>query len=308
MDVLPSPRNPPDFVVVEYIDQDTGEKMKRKVYVGEMNGSPTLDLYSGWDPQNRRHKYPLTSLPISVCYLASLERLWLSHNQVSSLPPQISLLVNLRELFLHQNMLDSIPPELCRLRKLEILWLNSNSITAIPQEIAELKNLRRLHLDHNQIFEFPECLCELRGLEVLYLSHNLIPSISPEIANLKQLRRLYLQHNKITDIPKEVTELVSISTLLLDSNEILHLRREFQVFQNQREGKNATISVKNNPCVTTQRSQSKPKLSLSSLPPRYNTPLKSRRHSDQVYSVKPVPAKKNSVPESQLGKTMDHEA
>jgi len=54
--------------------------------VSEVNGTRTLDLYSGWDPETEQHKLPLKTLPMKVCSLVNLERLWVSHNKLSALP------------------------------------------------------------------------------------------------------------------------------------------------------------------------------------------------------------------------------
>ena len=281
---LGSPKAP-EFVTVEaQIEGNGGEvhTARKKVYVTEVNGIRTLDLYSGWSPESDNpHKVPmiLQSLPAKVCTLCALERLWVSHNRLTSLPDQIDQLVNLRELFLHRNCLEAVPLQLCKLARLEVLWLNSNKLTSLPNEISQLKTLKRLHLDYNFIEEFPSALCELTSLEVLYMNNNSLRSIPEDIGKLKNLKRLYLQHNKISDIPRGVCLLTNIETLLLDHNEITHIKSDFQVYQTEREQASANISVKNNPFVTPQ---SKLKLSTGSLHPRTQSlTLQNRRCSQQ---------------------------
>ena len=309
-DSLKSPMAP-EHVVVEAKNEETGEVVKKKVYVNEINGTRTLDLYSGWNPDTGQHKLPLKTLPAKVCGLVTLERLWVSHNKLASLPPQIDQMIFLRELFLHRNCLEDIPQAVCNLPKLEILWLNSNKITVIPNEIAKLRTLKRLHLDCNFIEEFPDSLCDLITLEVLYLNNNSLQNISEKVCALKHLRRLYLQHNKITDLPSGISQLTKIEMLFLDHNEIRHVKRDFEQFQRMRQQAGKTVSTTHNPFVTPQ---SKLKLSVGH-PRKYSLPMKARRHSDQYACLDahqpPVPGEmatimvpqrpiRSSLPESDL--------
>lgn len=276
-DALKSPMAP-EHVVLEFENEQTGNIERKKVYVSEINGIRTLDLYSGWDPDTQQHKLPLKTLPVRCCQLTSLERLWVSHNKLSGLPPELNQLVHLRELFLHRNSFEDIPLSLCGLPRLEILWLNCNKITSIPDEIANLKTLKRLHLDSNFLKELPDSLCRLTSLEVLYLNGNTIHKVSENLGDLKNLRRLHLQHNKITEVPISICQLAQIETLRLDDNEIRHVKRDFKIFQSEMEAKpGVIINTRNNPFFTPQ---SRMKLSVGSMHMAHSG-LKTRRFSDQ---------------------------
>lgn len=274
---LKSPMTP-EHVVVEVKSEETGEVVRKLVYVTDVNGIKTLDLYSGWNPENHKHKLPIKELPPKVCQLVTLERLWVSHNKLSTLPTQIEQMLSLREVYLHNNNFKDIPTSLCYLARLEVLWLNCNKITVIPSEIANLKTLRRLHLDTNFIKELPDSLCSLDNLEVLYLNDNTIHTISEHIGSMKSLKRLYLHRNKITDIPVGLCSLRTIRILNLEDNEIRHVRREFQLYQQEMEATQVVISTKNNPFVTPG---SKLKLSFSGMHPPGHFSSKARRYSDQ---------------------------
>ncbi|XP_064385297.1 ras guanine nucleotide exchange factor L-like [Halichondria panicea] len=266
----------PIHVTIDYIDEN-GEDQQKRVYVTEVNGTRTLDLYSGWNPDTEEHKFPLEALPATVCTLINLQRLWVSHNLLSTLPADLDRLVNLKEMFLHGNMFEDFPISICSLKSIEILWLSSNKIKSIPNEIGQLKTLKRLHLDGNKIRVFPPALCTLTGLEVLYLNKNLLEAISDDIGNLSSLKRLYLQSNQITDIPSGICKLKTIKMLFLDHNKIHHVHSEFRSFKLQRESNNAKISLDNNPSTPQNKSS---KLSLTSLS-QLSLTLKARRHSDQ---------------------------
>lgn len=271
----------PDHVTLVVQNEQTGEEVKKKVYVTDVSGTRTLDLYSGWDPDSGQHKIPLKALPSKVCTLTNLQRLWVSHNCLSSLPPQLNQLVHLKELFLHRNNFDEFPTSLCSLPKLEILWLSCNKIMYIPDEIAQLTALKRLHLDSNFIKEVTSSLCQLVNLEVLYLNENTIHVLSKDIGNLTNLKRFYLQHNKISELPDGVCQLKSLKMFYLDFNELRHVKREFSLFQSEQESKGSIISLKGNPIM--QR-QSKMKLSLNMHPSHSQGSMKTRRYSDQYES------------------------
>ena len=268
----------PEHVVVEVRNEELGEVVRKIVYVTDVNGTKTLDMYSGWNPDTQQHKLPIKELPPKVCQLVTLERLWVSHNKLSTLPIQIEQMFSLREVYMHKNNFEEIPVSLCNLPSLEILWLNCNKITRIPPEISSLKTLRRLHLDTNFIKELPDSICLLDSLEVLYLNENTIHTISENIGLMKGLKRLYLHRNKITDIPSGLCSLKNIRILNLEDNEIRHVRREFQIYQAEMEATKATISTKNNPFVTPG---SKMKLSFSGMHPPGHYGSKTRRFSDQ---------------------------
>ncbi len=278
-DSIPTYVMTPDYVIVEVKKEETGTIIRKSVYVSDQNGTKTLDLYSGWNPQTQKHKLPLLTLPGKVCQLVTLERLWVSHNKLTELPAALENLTMLRELFLHRNNFEEIPKCICKLRSLEFLWFSNNRIMSVPDEMAKMSSLKRLHLDFNLIKDFPSCLCELNELEVLYLNHNSMQQICENVGNLTKLKRFYLQHNKITEIPAGITKLTSVENLNLGNNEIRSIRREFKQFKSQRTTAGAVISLENNPFVTPQ---SKTKLSLAGLgiaPPIQ--PLRTRRHSDQ---------------------------
>ena len=272
-DSVKSPMGP-DYVTLETTDQDG--KLKR-VYVTEVNGTRTLDLYSGWNPELGEHKFPLRMLPPKVCTLSNLQRLWVSHNLLSSLPADLDRLVSLKELFLHANKFKEFPMPLCTLKSLEILWLSNNAIESIPDEVSQLRTLKRLHLDGNLITELTSSVCTLTSLEVLYLNQNELGTVSEDIGNLTGLRRLYLQDNKITEIPSGLCSLKFIKMLFLDDNEICQIPSEFKTFKLERESNGAKISLENNP-FSFSTPQNKSKLSLTNI---HHLSLKARRHSDQ---------------------------
>ena len=280
----------PDSVELELTRKDTNEKLTKKTYVTLVNGIRTLDLYSGWNVESEDQKFKLQAVPMRVCSLTYLERLWVSHNSLTTLPGQIDQLVNLRELFLHHNSFRDIPLCLCELPKLEILWLSSNKIQDIPPEIAGLKSLRHLHLEHNQIDTFQEGLCELECLEVLYLNHNILRQISKNIDRLPKLQRLYLNHNQITSIPDSLCRLDKLKKMHLEHNQIAAVPRDWNAFcKKLEEDELSFVDYSNNPFTTPRAA--KGKLSVGQAPANLHLQLSntgsSRRFSDSGRKLMP---------------------
>lgn len=261
-------------------DGNKMEQQAKVVYETEVSGVRTLDLYSGWAVEGEEHKFKLQNVPIKVCSFSSLERLWLSHNDLSDLPTQLDQLLNLKELFLHYNSFKIIPKCVFRLAKLDILWLSSNEIQHVQPEISQLQSLRQLHLEHNKLEQVEEALCKLQSLEVLYLNHNQLTSVNPNINQLANtLRRLYLNMNKITTIPETICNLEKLEILYLQENNIASVPSKFELFcSSLKESNKAIIQVNNNPYVLPKP---RVKISVGGPPPMLQvqaTP--SRRYSD----------------------------
>lgn len=80
-----------------------------------------------------------------------LTRLYLNGNSLTSLPPQIKSLVNLRVLDLSHNRLTALPKELGLCYQLKYLYVFDNQITTLPWEFGSLFNLQFLGCEGNPL-------------------------------------------------------------------------------------------------------------------------------------------------------------
>ncbi|TQV98011.1 hypothetical protein V2A60_006290 [Cordyceps javanica] len=101
-----------------------------------------------------------------------LERLALSHNQLSALPTRFSECTSLRYLNIRGNLIKEFPMTLCDLTSLEILDLGRNQLRALPNEIGRLVSLKVLSVPKNHIRELPVCLADMVSLQVLKFEGN----------------------------------------------------------------------------------------------------------------------------------------
>ena len=120
---------------------------------------------------SRKH---ISKLPDEVIDIVKneLERLALSHNQLTTLPARFTECTSLRYLNIRGNQIKEFPMALCELKALEILDLGRNQLRVLPNEIAQLTSLKVLSVPKNQIRELPLCLADMGSLQVIKFEGN----------------------------------------------------------------------------------------------------------------------------------------
>lgn len=124
---------------------------------------------------------------------------------IQELPTQIGNL-KCKELYLSENDISSIPIEISKCPNLSILDLSKNRITSLPSQIGELKTLKELILNNNKLFFSPLTpdLGKLNQLIKLDLSFNQLDTIPSELGNLINLEHLNISNNQLKTIPPEI--------------------------------------------------------------------------------------------------------
>jgi hypothetical protein len=109
-------------------------------------------------------------------------------------PPEVSFLSTLTELYLDDNQLQSLPVEIGHLRKLEKFLLQKNLLEELPNTVGRCCSLTVLDVSCNRLEMFPTELKQLKKLHQFHCEQNpLIPKIPipadqlPETLSLKEL-------------------------------------------------------------------------------------------------------------------------
>jgi Leucine-rich repeat (LRR) protein len=151
--------------------------------------------------------------------LKKVEKLDLTWKDISTLPPEIGYLENLKTLDLEGNFLTTLPPEIGNLVKLEYLGLHANFLKKLPPEIGSLKSLQELDLALNDLTELPPEMGDLVKLRFLHLESNgSLEGFPSQIGNLATLRGLYLDECNIKEFPSEIRNLTQLEDLVLPGN------------------------------------------------------------------------------------------
>jgi hypothetical protein len=106
--------------------------------------------------------------------LSALCTLYLDSNAITTLPLEMSALSSLELLSLSSNRLDELPPTLVAgWRALRILNIGSNNLRELPaEELAALPSLRKLDARDNCLENFPRALQRSTSLEFVSLMNN----------------------------------------------------------------------------------------------------------------------------------------
>ncbi|XP_061577410.1 leucine-rich repeat-containing protein 10 [Cololabis saira] len=181
--------------------------------VGDLKEMPldrTLDLSC----------HQLRRLPVTACVFDELVKLYLSDNNLSSLPPDLQGLRKLQLLALDFNRFEELPAAVCRLPELCILYLGNNRLHRLPRELSELKELNTLWLETNCFTNFPKVVCKLTNLKTLHFGYNQICSLPKDLSHLEELRSIWLAGNLLTEYPPVLLEMPFLAVVDVDRNKI----------------------------------------------------------------------------------------
>jgi hypothetical protein len=148
-----------------------------------------------------------------------LEKLWLGHNDFSSLPSGIfDELTALTHLYLGHNDFSSLPSGIFdELTALKELGLGHNDLSSLPSGIFdELTALKELGLGHNDLSSLPSGIFDkLTALETLLLDRSGLQVLPSGIFNkLTALKELRLDHNGLPSLPLGVFDGLTALTKL----------------------------------------------------------------------------------------------
>ncbi|OLL25731.1 Leucine-rich repeat-containing protein sog2 [Neolecta irregularis DAH-3] len=137
------------------------------------DGGVTVDL------SGRISGHRIAELPNEVIdtIKTQVQRLALSHNQLTTLPASVSKLSHLRYINVRSNRFKVFPDVLCSCVSLEILDISRNKLQSLPRDFGNLINLKVLSISKNYIKALPVYIAQMDKLNTLAIDHN--PIIFP---------------------------------------------------------------------------------------------------------------------------------
>uniref|UniRef100_A0A3P8X6C9 Fibromodulin n=1 Tax=Cynoglossus semilaevis TaxID=244447 RepID=A0A3P8X6C9_CYNSE len=152
--------------------------------------------------------------------LKNLDRLFLDHNQLTQVPPDLPR--SLTTLRLGHNKISKIPPSSFEgMVHLTTLQLQENAIEDPRGVLRGLKSLTVLDMSNNRLRKIPDRLPDT--LQQLYLEFNHIDSVPAHfLSSRPRLRFVRLGHNKLTDrgLPSNVFNISTLIELDLSFNSL----------------------------------------------------------------------------------------
>jgi len=147
----------------------------------------------------------LLELIMSIGDFKHLESLSLRGTMISSVPPGIRKLKNLKHLNLDGLRLSNLPGWIGEL-KLESFSAADNRLRTLPGTFRELRRLKILDVDWNPLISIPQSVFGINSLESLLVRDCQIRAIPAEILRLTRLKKLNCDDNPIDSPPEEVTK------------------------------------------------------------------------------------------------------
>ncbi|XP_039251167.2 leucine-rich repeat-containing protein 28-like [Styela clava] len=161
---------------------------------------------------------------------------YVKRNRIKELPVDISLQYpEITEIYLTSNQLCSLPQSIGDLINLRNLDVCDNELEYLPDSITTLENLKQLRVRHNILKSLPYNIGNASSLEVLDASHNELRSVPCSIGNCKDIYQLLLSNNRLYSLPRQVCFLTHLEQLSITSNCISNLPMDL--------GKHSTLSI-----------------------------------------------------------------
>lgn len=188
--------------------------------------------------------------------LSHITQLVLSHNKLTTVPPNIAELKNLEVLNFFNNQIEELPTQISSLQKLKHLNLGMNRLNTLPRGFGSLPALEVLDLTYNNLSEnsLPGNFFYLTTLRALYLSDNDFEILPPDIGKLTKLQILSLRDNDLISLPKEIGELTQLKELHIQGNRLTVLPPELGNLD--LTGQKQVFKAENNPWVTPLQTSS----------------------------------------------------
>lgn len=161
--------------------------------------------------------------PEEILELLTLYELDLGNNQLAAIPPDISRLSNLTEIYLYVNRLQDISV-LGSLNQLEVINVANNDLESIDfQHFSSLTSLSQLKIASNYLTTLSDEINQFKFLVDLNISRNQLTTLPESIGSLYHLSWFNCHHNQLTSLPATFSNLRDLQEVNLSSNRLTSL-------------------------------------------------------------------------------------
>lgn len=172
--------------------------------------------------------HQLETIPASFSFLSELRILQLRKNNIRALDDDLFTSPAgqqwlLEEMDVEYNELTSLPPSLGNLRQLRILRAANNQLTDLPLTLGDLSaKLREVYLAHNRLEAAPHVLGALASLEHLDVSYNHLRTLGTMVfEELTKLHVLRASGNQLNNLPQSLGQAVALEELSIAGNQFV---------------------------------------------------------------------------------------
>jgi Leucine-rich repeat (LRR) protein len=130
-------------------------------------------------PRNKLHSLLSFRTPqIQMVHFRYLTDINLSGNKLSTLPPEVGTLKNLKHMNLSANNIFKLPASIGDLEKLETVDLGNNNLSSLIGNFSQLHNLEEILLNNNMFKTIPPVILKLRALKRLNFAFNALQHVA----------------------------------------------------------------------------------------------------------------------------------
>ncbi len=155
----------------------------------------------------------IQTLPEQIGLLTNLKNISLSNNKISKLPNSFSKLKKLSNINLNFNEFYEFPEQIASISNLEILFIGKNKLVSLPNSISNIRKLRMINVAYNELILLPESICNLVNLQVLNVSNNKLIQLPTKMGEMKKLKSLVLYNNYVIDLPSSLFKIENLKIM-----------------------------------------------------------------------------------------------
>ncbi|WP_281986289.1 leucine-rich repeat domain-containing protein [Aquimarina aggregata] len=146
----------------------------------------------------------LSKLPENIKTIPTIKDLNLSFNTIKTARnfELLGMLPNLYSLWLDHNQLDKLPPEISKVNQVRFLYIDHNRLQKFPKEMSKMKTWV-IHAGYNEFTQLPKVFTTMKSLFMVHINNNKINTI-PTVYEVEKysLAGLILDNNPITEKEK----------------------------------------------------------------------------------------------------------